>query len=272
MDRVEAAEAAFVPPPAAEEAQHLNGHAGGEELPSAEEALEQVRLAQETEDRAAAEELADAAAGEDDSPILRLALATLRGDIRDAMLDVCRHTLRAKSYDQLGEDEQRAVANRMDTAAGDMVRGAVELLANRGSGSVMGALTKATATDKGVKLEVVVVGEPAEEFAAFKLRGHRVVVASSDSLAADGERAPVEITPDQPGLPLGEKSRRMTADETKAAQDTAVAGQVEIVGDPQAEGETVELATEADEGEREAAGSKAPGIRKARGRRPRKQL
>ena len=153
----------------------------------------------------------------DEIDVSELQIETLAGDLRDATLMRFRDTKR--SWTALTEEEQRDLANGMELAAKDMVRGAVRLLSGwewpravvkleeikivgGDKAQVVGKITAAN-----IEENRNVLGDHA---------GTMMMLLPVDSAAFMGEREPAKIDPDQPELPEQEGDGDGAADDRLA--------------------------------------------------------
>jgi hypothetical protein len=152
----------------------------------------------QTEDKAPE---AEAPADDLDAPEFHPELDTLMGDLRDVMLGRIRTT--RKPWEQMSEDEQIDLANGIELAAKDMIRRTVRLLNNYpwphaavllGEVKIKGAKgIEAKVTCDNIELNRTVLGDHI---------GQHVMVLMVDSDRFMAHRAPVDIKPDQPELPI----------------------------------------------------------------------
>lgn len=153
----------------------------------------------ETEDVEAAEVGGIEQAADAFAPVANV----LRGDCRDAMLNVIRN---ATDWGKFDERRQRDIATAVDQAAQTIVAKAVKAVAAEGREQVTLKLEQVTVKD-GLKVTcsggfthdaLMLLGEA---------QGKTVLMTVADGGAFGGERAEVEITPDQPDLiPGGDDS------------------------------------------------------------------
>lgn len=143
----------------------------------------------------------DAEALETDAAEFNPRLETLRGDLRDVMLGRVRTT--RKPWAQMTEAEQTDLANGLDLAAGDMIRRMVRLLTSfewPHAAVVLGEVK--IKGEKGIEAKI---GCPNIEHNRNVLGDHvgkHVMILMVDSDVFMDERAPVDITSDQPQLEL----------------------------------------------------------------------
>jgi len=123
-----------------------------------------------------------------------LAAETLRGDLRDAMLDRFRNTKRP--WAAMTETEQREVADQFDAAARHLVQEATRIIAAGGRQTIVATVDSITVKD-GIK---VVAKVPMTEESLLQLglaQGHAILIVAASSDQYSGESNPPEIDPDQ---------------------------------------------------------------------------
>jgi hypothetical protein len=143
----------------------------------------------------------DAPATENDAPDFNPELDTLMGDLRDVMLGRIRTT--RKPWEQMTEDEQIDLANGLELASKDIIRRTVRLLNDfpwphaavlLGEVKIKGAKgIEAKVTCDNIELNRTVLGDHI---------GQHVMILMVDSDRFMAHRAPVDIRPDQPELPI----------------------------------------------------------------------
>lgn len=134
-------------------------------------------------------------------PGYNVAADTLTGDLRDALLTHIR-TMETP-WSKLSERDQQDKIYAVEAMAGDLVRGALQVISTRGFDAVHVQLGKFV-VDKGVKIEAQA---SASVDNITKLadhgKGHGVLVLAE---ASDffGESQAAKPDPDEPELPVGE--------------------------------------------------------------------
>ena len=144
---------------------------------------------------------------EEDSALTDLQLDTLSGDIRDAMLMQFRDVNTA--WTAMSEDKQRDVASAMELAANDIIRKTVRLLTKHDFPRCVVQLgeIKIVGGDKSRIEGKIVAGNISEnrEVLGDHVNTHvQLVCIDSDTFM--GERAPADVDPDQPELPVGDEA------------------------------------------------------------------
>ncbi len=144
---------------------------------------------------------AEAPAVENDAPDFNPQLDTLMGDLRDVMLGRIRTT--QKPWEKMSEEEQIDLANGLEMAARDIIRRTVRLLNDYpwphaavllGEVKIKGAKgIEAKVTCDNIELNRTVLGDHI---------GQHVMILMVDSDRFMAHRAPVDIQPNQPALPM----------------------------------------------------------------------
>lgn len=144
---------------------------------------------------------AEASATELDAPDFNPELETLMGDLRDVMLGRIR--TQQKPWEKMTQDEQIDLANGLELAAKDIIRRTVRLLNDfpwphaavlLGEVKIKGAKgIEAKVTCDNIELNRTVLGDHI---------GQHVMILMVDSDRFMAHRAPVDIKPDQPELPI----------------------------------------------------------------------
>lgn len=139
---------------------------------------------------------------DDTGEVSELAIDTLSGDLRDAMLMRVRDMKRP--WSMLTEAEQRDLANGLDMAARDLVRASVRLVTDHQWPTAIVQLQdiKIIGGDKS-RIEGKVIASNITEYREV-LGDHvstMVKLVCVDSVTMMGEREEVKIDKDQPDLP-----------------------------------------------------------------------
>lgn len=142
----------------------------------------------------------------DDIDIPEMQIESLAGDLRDAMLMRVRDIKRP--WSMLTEEEQRDLANGMELASRQLVRGAVRLLTAWDWPRAVVHLgeIKIVGGDKS-RIEGKIVADNIE-VNRNTLGDHvnsTVMLVMVDPETFMGEKGPAEVDPDQPELPGGDK-------------------------------------------------------------------
>lgn len=137
-----------------------------------------------------------------------IAQRTLRGDLRDALLGQLRDGhLRAKCWDDLGEDEQRQVASRLEDAVTNAIGIVVELARTLEAPFIKADFAECKLTGKGVTMKIVAGCDPDNLLRASELVDTHVYVISASRLALMGETRPVQINREQRELPIDDEAQ-----------------------------------------------------------------
>jgi hypothetical protein len=158
-----------------------------------------------------------------------LGIETLRGDIRDRILDNIARQM--PCWTKLSEQEQKKFIGRADTIAYDTVREAAQIIAHQGFAHLIVSTGKWTVKD-GIKLEV---GASSSVDDITKLAEHgagSAVLVLAEPSVFFGQRADALADKDQPELPITDGDGLIAEDEDQGSE---------------AEDEHVEAAEEGDE-------------------------
>lgn len=128
-----------------------------------------------------------------------LAVETLTGDLRDRILETLRFEQNKRPWHERSEAEQRDTAHRVESQARDLIGQAVELIASHGRTVIKAHIEKAEVKD-GIKAVLTCGRSDKFRHQLLDAVGARVMIVIADPDVFDGEREPVEITPDQGAL------------------------------------------------------------------------
>lgn len=134
-----------------------------------------------------------------------MALKTLRGDLRDALLEVFKH--RPKRWAACSEMEQRDIAGALDDVADvaeKLINKAARIIASEGADAVSATLESVTMKD-GLKITAKAVFSLDGVDMLAGAQGGEIVIVNSDSRRMMRHRAPVKIDKDQPELIGGDE-------------------------------------------------------------------
>ena len=141
---------------------------------------------------------------------VELGIETLRGDIRDRILDnICRQM---PCWTKMSEQEQKRFIGRAETIAYETVREAAQIIAHQGFAHLIVSTGKWTVKD-GIKLEV---GASSSVDDITKLASHgagSAVLVLAEPSVFFGQRADAVADKDQPDLPIDEESEGEDGDE-----------------------------------------------------------
>lgn len=141
---------------------------------------------------------------------VELGIETLRGDIRDRILDnICRQM---PCWTKMSEQEQKRFIGRAETIAYETVREAAQIIAHQGFAHLIVSTGKWTVKD-GIKLEV---GASSSVDDITKLAEHGAkpaVLVLAEPSVFFGQRADAVADKDQPDLPIDEDSGAEDGDE-----------------------------------------------------------
>lgn len=134
--------------------------------------------------------------------VVSIAVETLTGDMRDFILDRLRHEQSKRPWHERSEADQRDTVHQVETAVQRVVRTAVELIAAQGLRTIKATLEQVTVKD-GIKATLTMSKFDEERHTLIDATGATVLVVVADPEQFTGERAPVEIKPDQPEFSAG---------------------------------------------------------------------
>ena len=125
--------------------------------------------------------------------------ATLRGDLRDAMLALCRTM--PERWGKLTEEQQRTVAQEADDRAAALIEDVVRLVMGGGHPAVAARLRTAK-VGKALQLAFDAPKETAARHLLLDAVEENLVIVVADPVKFFGESAPAAIDPDQTELPV----------------------------------------------------------------------
>ena len=127
---------------------------------------------------------------------------TLMGDIRDAMLT--RFRVQKKTWHMMVEDERNDLVSGMELAAKDIVRRVVRMVTDYPFQRCVVSLGEVKiGGQKGIEAKISAQNTTEARDVLGAHVGMMATLVMVDSAAFMGERAPVEVTPDQAPLPFG---------------------------------------------------------------------
>jgi hypothetical protein len=125
---------------------------------------------------------------------------TLKGDVRDWLLDRVKHI--QKPWQQMSEQEQRDMIFAAEDAAGNLVRNAVRIIAAEGRKVITAQLEQVTVKD-GIKAVCTLSKHDPFRHELVDAQGKDVLIVVADASAHMGQQD--DAKPDnlrEPGLPL----------------------------------------------------------------------
>ena len=141
---------------------------------------------------------------------VELGIETLRGDIRDRILDnICRQM---PCWTKMSEHEQRVMISRCEEVAGKTVREAIKVVAHQGFDHLVVSTGKWTVKD-GLKLEVGASGSVDDITKLAEHGAKPAVLVLAEPSVFFGQRADAVADKDQPDLPIDEESEGEDGDE-----------------------------------------------------------
>jgi hypothetical protein len=139
--------------------------------------------------------------GSDPKPAIELlGVRTLRGDLRDLLLDQIRNM--PKPWHLMSEEEQRRRAVHVDEQSTAIINALVDLIAADGRPVINARVEVVNIKTKAIEAKLVLSRSDEQRLALIDAQGDNVMVVLSDPSRFSGERAPAKIDPDQPGLPI----------------------------------------------------------------------
>lgn len=133
--------------------------------------------------------------------IENLAVRTLAGDVRDALLHRLKHEQDKRAWTDRSEDEQRATINQITQVAEALVRGVVRLIGSEALPALGGTLASVTVKD-GIKAVLELNRNDENRHALYDAEGKQVMVVLADPTQFFGAREEWSLKKDQPDLPL----------------------------------------------------------------------
>ena len=128
-----------------------------------------------------------------------VAVETLSGDVRDFILDRLKHEQNKRPWHERSEAEQRDTVHAVEAHVTGLLRQAVELIAAQGRRTIRATLEAVTIKD-GIKATVSLSKFDPQRHSLSDAQGASILIVVADPEEFQGERGPVEITPDQATL------------------------------------------------------------------------
>ncbi|MDZ7824521.1 MAG: hypothetical protein U5K75_11125 [Ahrensia sp.] len=126
-----------------------------------------------------------------------MALKTLQGDLRDALLEVFKH--RPKPWSACSETEQRDIAYGLEDISEKLVAKAARIIASKGFEAVSATLESVTIKE-GLKITAKAVFSTHAIEMLAGAQGGEILIVNCDAGRMMHQRAPVKIDKDQPEL------------------------------------------------------------------------
>lgn len=155
---------------------------------------------------------------------VEFAVRTLRGDLRDTLLDLVRKL--PKQWHALSESEQRDTAFHIDEQARETLLAACQVIADQKWPSLRAKLGDVKIGEKGIEAKLVVGRYDDKRHVLFDAQGSMVSVIIDEPSLFMGERGKARIDPDPHTAPL----ETLTPDPNEPPGDEGAAA------DPEAEG------------------------------------
>lgn len=131
--------------------------------------------------------------------VAAIARETMTGDLRDCILDFLKHNTNPLAWNLQGEAVQRDTIEKVTKAAQSAVEKCVLILASDARPTIVANLKKVTVGDE-IKAEVTLGKSNPLRHALIDSQGMEVLIIVTDSAPYEGEKAPVEVKPDQGNL------------------------------------------------------------------------
>lgn len=128
-----------------------------------------------------------------------MAAATLTGDLRDFILDRLRHEQSKQPWHKRSEADQRDTVHQVEAAVRHAVSQAVEIIAGHGRRAIRAHVESVTIKE-GYKAVLTMSRADENRHKLADATGYAVLVVIADPEEFTGERAPVDIVPDQSTL------------------------------------------------------------------------
>lgn len=140
-------------------------------------------------------------ASADEAPpeYLTLASETLRGDLRDFVLDRLKHDHNPLPWNLRPENEQRDTIDSVNRAIATWVWRACVLIASAGQQVAKGTLVKLASKD-GIQMQVNVAASDPLRHTLMDHVGSTVLIVIADPEEHMGQRGEVKINKDQPDM------------------------------------------------------------------------
>lgn len=195
-----------------------------------------------------------------DNPGVELAIETLSGDLRDAVLHLLREKHDPIPFAKRKEVDQRALIAAVAERTRELVEEAVSLIAAKGGGTIAGTLDQVTIKG-GLKAVVTLSKTDPLRHKLFDAQGGDVLIALADARPFMGERqsANAHVSPDQSDIiqyaeEVNEANEAAGGDFVIVQPDDEPGALSEEAVEGMAEGDEAEGGAEpADEGDEEAA-------------------
>lgn len=129
-----------------------------------------------------------------------LAARTLRGDLRDRVLEFVRR--QKQPWALLNEEQQTGVVGEVTRIAGELVDGAVAIVATRDFPAITAKVRDCKAGEKGIEAKLVLASHDPFRHALMDAVGSPVQIVLADPAVFYGARGLAAIDRDEPELPL----------------------------------------------------------------------
>lgn len=148
---------------------------------------------------------------------LNLARETMTGDLRDCLLDFLKHDKNPLPWNMQGEEKQREIIAKVEQAVGGAVEKSVRIIASDGRPVMVAKLDQVVVKD-GIKAVCHMSKLDPQRYQLMDAQGSEVLLVVTGADPYQGERKPVEISPDQKVLPMDDGDDKPIFDNTKAGK------------------------------------------------------
>lgn len=139
--------------------------------------------------------------GEDFAPLIELSADTLRGDVRDSILQWFK--AQPKAWGFMSETERRELAEAVDRYSYELTKQACRIIATRERPSIVGKLVEYKEKE-GIEAKLKFGSTEDVVTSLHESCGQDVLVVTTGFDLHSGEKAPAEVPPDQ-GTLIGEE-------------------------------------------------------------------
>jgi hypothetical protein len=145
-----------------------------------------------------------------------LASETLKGDLRDFVLDRIKH--KPKVWQQMTESEQRDLIHETESAVSDIIRRAVHIIAAEGRQAITATLEQVTVKD-GIKAVATLSKHDPFRHELVDAQGKAILIVVADASAHMGQQEEAKPDADEPQLPMDDDEP--VFDNTENGQEAA---------------------------------------------------
>lgn len=127
-----------------------------------------------------------------DARAMKIARATLTGDVRDIILNDMKERKTSLPWNLRTEDQQAELIAQVTSMSLSIVERVVEIVAAGGRRTIRANLTKITIKD-GIKAEIELSKQDEQRHELFDSQGSMVMIVIADAEIYEGDRKPVTI-------------------------------------------------------------------------------